>query len=209
MQLFSNNQPMLPSMHAIPRVQNEGVRRHRPLWAVRLVVCLIVVTSVGVASPTYGQDIDREYKLKAAYLYKFATYIKWPKRSFRNATSPFVIGILGPDPVGSDLRKIARVKTIGGRKIEVRNYNKAEEIGGCQILFLSKALNSETRQAAIKLLSGKNILLVGETADFLKHGGVFGFAIRNNRIRINISQSAYKREHLEISAQLLRIATVF
>ena len=108
-------------MHAAPRVPERDVRHHIPLWAVRLVVCLIAAASVGVASPVHGQGINREYKLKAVYLYRFATYTKWPKRAFRNANSPFVIGVLGPDPVGNDLRKIAKVKTIDGRKIEIRN----------------------------------------------------------------------------------------
>ena len=34
------------------------------------------------------------------------------------------------------------------------------------------------------------------------------FVIQENRIRIYISESAYERERLDISAQLLRIATV-
>ena len=87
-------------------------------------------------------------------------------------------------------------------------YNKVAAVRGCQILFMSKALKRKTQQDANKRLAGKNILLVGETVDFLNDGGVVRFAIRDNRIHIHIKKSAYKRESLEISAQLLRIATV-
>lgn len=73
---------------------------------------------------------------------------------------------------------------------------------------MSRALKGETQQAAIKLLAGRNILFVGETPDFLKHGGVVDFVVQENRIHIYISKSAYQREGLQISAQLLRIATV-
>jgi YfiR/HmsC-like len=178
----------------------------------RIVLGLAVFSFFGVsffaACPACSQVIDREYTLKAAYLYKFATYIEWPERAFRDAESPFVIGILGPDMVGGDLRKIAAVKKIAGRRIEVTNYERLEEVDECHILFLPRGLEVERQQAAIKMLSGKNVLLVGEDADFLKHGGVVDFAIQENRIRIHISQPAYEREELEVSAQLLRIAVV-
>ncbi len=159
-------------------------------------------------SPVLGQTIDREYKLKAAYLYKFATYIEWPERAFQDADSPFVIGVLGPDLVGGDLRKIAKVKRIAGRRIEVRNYEQPQEIGQCHILFLPKGLADGKQRVAVKSLSGRHILFVGEDADFLKHGGVVDFVVRENRIQIHISQPAYEREELEVSAQLLRIAVV-
>ena len=179
-----------------------------PRWAVWLIVFSCAVTGMGTTAPTRGQGIDREYKLKAAYLYKFATYVQWPEGAFRDATDPFVIGILGPDPVGADLRKIAKVKKIDQRKIEVHNYKQAEEIHDCHILFMSRGLKSETQQAAVKLLLGRNILFVGETPDFLKQQGVIEFVIQENRIRVYISKSAYRREGVKVSAQLLRIASV-
>jgi len=179
-----------------------------PRFAVWLVVSSCAAAGLTTASPAHGQDINREYKLKTVHLYKFATYIKWPEKAFRGAASPFVIGILGPDPVGADLRKIAKVKKIDGRKIEVRNYKQAKEIGDCHILFMSRALKGETQQAAVKLLAGRNILFVGETPDYLKYGGVVNFVVQENRIQIYISKPAYQREGLQISAQLLRIATV-
>ena len=179
-----------------------------PRWALWLVVFSSAAAGFSAAPLSHGQDIDREYKLKAVYLYKFATYVKWPKRTFEDASSPFVIGILGPDPVGPDLRRIAKVKKIDGRRIEVRNYRQADKIRDCHILFMSRALKNETQQATIKLLSKRNILFVGETPDFLKHGGVCDFVIHENRVLVYISKSAYESENLEISAQLLRIATV-
>ena len=159
-------------------------------------------------SPASAQIVDREYKLKAAYLYKFATYVQWPEHAFATADAPFVIGILGPNPVGNDLRKIAAVKTIAGRRIKIENYQTPEEIRECHILFMPRGLDAELRRSAVKRLSGRGILFVGEDAGFLENGGVVDFAIQENRIRIHISQSAYERERLNVSAQLLRIAVV-
>ena len=203
-----NSRTLLPVQAAPPVRAAVAPGRMTSRCAVWLAVFSCAAACLGIAAPARGQGIDREYQLKAVYLYKFATYIQWPEGAFRDAASPFVIGILGPDRVGADLRKIAKVKKIDGRKIDVRNYQQAEEVRDCHIFFMPRALKSEIRQAAVKLLSGRNLLLVGETPDILKHGGVIDFVIQENRIRIYISKSAYEREGLEISAQLLRIATI-
>ena len=115
MHLFSSDNPTR-SIHAAPRVPKRDVRQHSPRWVVRLIVCLIATGFTSAASPAFGQAIDREYKFKAAYLYKFATYTKWPKKTFRNADSPFVIGTLGPDPVGNYLKTVAKKKRLTGEQ---------------------------------------------------------------------------------------------
>ena len=64
---------------------------------------------------------------------------------------------------------------------------------------MSKSLNKETQQAALKLLAERNILFVGETPDFLKQGGVIDFVILQNRLNGVISKSAYEREQPVVS----------
>ncbi len=172
-----------------------------------LILSAWVVCNVAIA-PSYGQGVNREYKLKAVYLYKFATYIEWPENSFQDANSPFVIGILGPNPVGVDLQKIAKVKKIGSRKIEIHHYKTVDEVRNCHILFMTRAVKGETQRAVLQQLAGQHVLFVGETSDFLASNGVIGFVVFRNRVTIQISKSAYQREGLTIRAALLRIAKV-
>ncbi len=178
-----------------------------------LALLVVVIGSAAEIPSAAAQYADAsalsvEYKLKSVFLYKFATYVRWPPGAFAGAKSPFVIGILGPAPVGSGLRKIAAVKTIKGRKIEVRNFRLAKEVYACHILFISGSVTSEQQEAVIKRLSRRNILLVGETPDFLDHGGSIRFVIRENHVQFLISKSAFDREGLTVSAQLLRVAQV-
>ncbi len=186
-------------------VRAKGSLFHRIAW----LVVLLHTTGVVAVSSVHGQGIGQEYKLKAVYLYKFATYIHWPKKAFRNAESPFVIGILGPDPVGVGIRKIAdKVQKIEGRKFVVQNYQKPNQIRNCHILYMSRSLAAKEQQQALNLLAKRNILLVGETPDFLDQRGVINFAIQNNLVQVYISKSAYLHENLGISSKLLRIANV-
>ncbi len=177
------------------------------LW---LLMLLCGVSSFDCIPIARGQDklIDREYTLKAVHIYKFGTYIEWPNRAFADASSPFVIAVLGPDPIGDDLRKIAAVKKIDGRKIVVRQFQRPVDVQNCHILFMTRLVDGETQKAVIQQLSGRGVLFVGETKDFLQHGGIIDFMVQENRIRMYISQRAYKREGLKVSAQLLRVMTV-
>lgn len=177
------------------------------LWTLILIFAFAGLSVVPHAS---GQAplIDREYVLKAAYLYKFASYVRWPDRAFDRATSPFVFGVLGPDSVGPHLRRIAAAKEIDGRKIEVRNFAQAGEVHDCHILFMPRALDQTMQERAIQHLSGRNVLFVGETKEFLRQGGIIDLIVRENRVHLYISKPAYEREGLKVSAQLLRVATV-
>jgi len=208
--LLSRNearQKVLPEQGAIP-ADGTNILCRFSRFRVRILTLLSLLIFFCSATSVRGQVLNREYKIKSAYIYKFATYITWPNSTFKDKKSPFVIGVLGPDPVGSNLKKIAKMKKIDGRKIVVKNFNTVEELSHCHILFMSKALPSETQAAAIKKLSSKHVLFVGETVELLKQGGVIKFEIHGNRVQVIISQPAYERELLEISAKLLAIAKV-
>jgi len=168
------------------------------------------MTVLAVTRAAHGQQqvVNREYVLKAVYLYRFATYIRWPEETFANANSPFVIAVFGPDPFGDNLRTIAAAKEIDGRKIVIRHFKTPEAIKDCHILFMTRAVNGDTQKAIIQRHSKRSILFVGETKEFLQQGGVIDFMIRQNQIRMFISKRAYEREKLKVSAQLLRVMTV-
>ena len=40
-----------------------------------------------------GQELYKEYRVKAAYLYKFCDYVEWPAEVFDSPDSPLVIAI--------------------------------------------------------------------------------------------------------------------
>ena len=122
MRLLSENRRTLPPVQAVPPTRTVAAPRRIRRWVVWLIVFSCAVAGFGIASPVRAQVINREYKLKAAFLYKFTTYIRWPDGSFKDSKSPFVIAVLGPDPVGADLRKIAAVKQIDGRELEIHNF---------------------------------------------------------------------------------------
>jgi hypothetical protein len=180
-------------------------RRWRRSVAARLLPAFVwlLVTTVVLA-----QDPTREYKIKAAYLYNFGRYIEWPDSAFRESASTFVIGVMQSDPIGADLDSIAAAKRIAGRNITVRRFSTAEEVTRCHILFLPRTAGDEVVKSIVSRFAGQHTLFVGEADSFLENGGVIGFVIQQNNVRVMIALKAAERENLKISSKLLQVAQV-
>jgi hypothetical protein len=65
----------------------------RPLAKVMLFAGLCCVLRCGHARADDASN--REYAVKAAFVYNFAQFTQWPPEAFESADSPLVIGVLG------------------------------------------------------------------------------------------------------------------
>jgi len=155
-----------------------------------------------------GGLINREYAIKAAYLYQFGHYIQWPADSFADEQSPFVIGVLGADPFGDALEEIARDKKIAGRPIVIERFASIADYKPCHILFVSSSASSGDKSAAIQKRQPFPVLLVGESPGFAEQGGTIDFIIEANRVRFEVNMEVAKREQLKISSKLLSLAKI-
>lgn len=147
---------------------------------------------------------DREYLIKAAFLYNFGRYIQWPAES-QGSKEPFVIGILGPDPFGTVLEQIGSTKNIEGRPIAVRRYASLAEYQPCQILFVAAAASDADKLGVIQQSQGKPVLVVGEETGFAQRGAMINFFAEDNKIHFEINVEAARRGHLRISSKLLSL----
>lgn len=152
--------------------------------------------------------INREYPLKALFLYNFGGYVEWPAEAFGNEQQPFVIGVLGSAPIDAMLHEIAASKAIAGRRIEIQKYASPETIGPCHILFVARNVSTQQARAAIERLRGLPVLTVGDSPGFAKQGGCVNFYIESNKIRFEVNLEAAKQQHLRISAKLLALARI-
>lgn len=185
--------------HATPR---------RPISGFALLARLLAVALfLAAPQPLAGAKPSKEYQLKAVFLFNFASFVEFPPTSFPDPASPFVIGILGQDPFGDYIDEVVRGERIGSRAVEVRRYRNAGEIGRCHVLFVSGA-TSTGGQGDLEALHRRNILTVGETDEFVRAGGVIGFAVREGKIRLRINLRSASRSGLTISSKLLRVAEI-
>jgi hypothetical protein len=148
---------------------------------------------------------SKEYQVKAVFLFNFAQFVEWPPAAFGDGTSPLVIGVLGDNPFGTYLDETVRDEKVGNRPLEVRRYQRVDEIKTCHVLFvgLSEANRLEQILASLK---DRSILIVGDSNDFVQRGGMIQLASSQSRIRLRINEGAAKTANLTISSKLLRSA---
>jgi hypothetical protein len=148
-----------------------------------------------------------EYALKAVFLYNFCRFIEWPKSAFASPNEPIIIGLIGEDPFGSLLDEAVRGETSRGRPIKVEHYTKADAIGHCHLLFVSRSEAGRTEKI-LSSVSGKSVVTVGETDAFIDRGGMIALTADKNRVRLHINPSLLRAASLDVSSKLLRVAEV-
>jgi hypothetical protein len=144
-----------------------------------------------------------EDDVKAAFLYRFASFIEWPA-GVGEEEAPFMIALIGDDPVG-DALLVLEGREIGGRRVEVRRVPDASQVTGAEIVYIG-ASKREDVDAILGALRRLPVLTVGDNDDFLDRGGMIRFVVRDRRVRFQVNRCAADREGIQISARLLRVA---
>ena len=148
-----------------------------------------------------------EYEVKAAFIYNFIRFTKWPESAFETAKSAWRIGIVGRNPFGSILAKTVRGRTVARRKISVHYFQKPNDkvIVSCHVLFISES--EKTRLPRIlKAVEGKHVLTVSDMKNFREAGGLVKLFIKNSKVRFEINFVVAEKSKMKISSKLLDMA---
>ena len=150
---------------------------------------------------------DREYQVKAAFLFNFTQFVEWPADALDGTGTPFVIGILGENPFGNYLQEIIAGESVNGHPLIIHQYKNVDEIKLCHILFINPAEIRQVREV-ITALKGRNILTVSDAANFIQSGGMISLVKSDNKIRIQVNPAKAKEADLTISSKLLGVADI-
>jgi len=150
-----------------------------------------------------AQNKEEEADLKAAFIYNFTKYIDWDSSG---ANNNFVIGIIGASPVSGPLREIASGKTVGGKRIIIRNFSSPDEITDCDVLFIPQDLPYPLETILDK--TSKGTLTISEEDGYAKKGTALNFVIRNDKLRFEANLRAMLSAGLKASSQLLKLAII-
>jgi hypothetical protein len=140
--------------------------------------------------------------LKAAFLYRFTDYIDW---GTSNTENDFTIAILGKSEIADPLIEIAKEKKAQGKRIVIKEYDNADDISGCQVVFVSNNYKPGIETVVAKL-GTKPILIVAEQADACAKGAHINFLVSENKLKFEININAAAGAGLKISSQLLQHA---
>ncbi len=146
-----------------------------------------------------------ETRIKAAFLYKFPSFVEWPAQAFPGPDAPFTIGVLAADALADELRQAVAGRTVNGRKIAVRQLRRGEQPAGVHVLYIGQVEGARVAEA-LKAVRGQAVLTVTETAEALALGSMITFVVADDKVRFDVALPPAEEGQLRISARLLAVA---
>lgn len=175
-------------------------QRRTSLWG--LVVISVALTQTR-ARELWPQS-SAEYEVKAAFLYKFASFVEWPDVP---GHAPLGICVVGRDPFGSELERVVEGKTIGGREFVILRLRTWRRGARCNILFVG-ASEKDRLHSLLGSLRQDNILTVGDVPGFCESGGAINLIVVESKVKLEINVDATTRSGLRLSSKLLSLARI-
>jgi len=168
------------------------------MTAARLAATAFAAGLLACAAPAVADPV-LEIAVKAAYLYKFAPFVRWPPGT--EARAPFAICVIGKDPFDGVLDRAVAGQRVGARPIVVRRMAAATAAAPCQIAYLGGS-RAQPVSEALRLLHGAPVLTVTDGPP----PGIVDFAAIDGRIRFRVDDQAAADSGLAVSSKLLRLA---
>lgn len=174
----------------------------------------LAVVAVFWIAPQEVAAQNREWQLKASYMYYFAQFVEWPED---RSEGDFVIGVLGNNPFGAYTRTLEGLRASGDRRIVVRSIASLDDLDPddpCHILFVSRLgiTAEETRRrvaAASERLRDDHVLIVADTPDAAgADRAAFNFYVANNRMRLQYSSRAVASAGLAVQNRLTSLESI-
>lgn len=168
-----------------------------------LAILLIAVRHPSSHAQTEAETL--EYKVKAAFLCKFASYVEWPARAFSREDSPLIIGAMANDSIADELVRTSAGQSANGRPLIVRRLRRGDSIDNVHLVYIA---SSEERRAAdaVGALKGQPVLVVTESSQSVALGSMINFVVVNDKVRFDISPRVAEQSDLKVSSRLLSVA---
>ncbi len=150
-----------------------------------------------------------DHLIKAGFLEKFALFTEWPPESkFKDCSKPFIISVLGQDPIINDLEKIYKHYRINNKDVKIRTISKINEIEDSDILYLTESIKDNIPEI-IKYTENLPIITVCDTENCAEIGCHIGFYITDKgTVHFKINVSKMKQAGLKMNVLVLDIAKI-
>jgi hypothetical protein len=169
--------------------------------AAALVLLFLAAANARPAVPAAALPTD--YEVKAAFLYNFAKFVRWPDDA---AGGPrFVLAIVGDDPFGAVIDRAFQGKTVLGRPVEIRRTRVVREAADAQMAFIGSSERTHLPEV-LAAFKGGSVLTVGDMDRFADGGGMVGFRLEDSTVRFEVNLRELKQARLQMSSQIIRLA---
>lgn len=160
---------------------------------------------LGLFSPqTLSSPLSKD-QIKAAFLFNFAAFARWPDTLFINTNSPLRYCVKNAPEVAATLKQLVAGETLEGRPLALSVIQQHEQAKGCHLLYVGETTNIDNQ---LRQYQQNGLLLVGNSEQFINQGGLIALVTKRRRIHPLINLTALDASPLRLSSKLLRLATL-
>ena len=147
-------------------------------------------------------DGNQEYAVRAGLTANLARFSTWP-----SANNEYLTLCLVGNPILEETFTNLEGKSIGDKVMQVRYLSRFNNLNECQILYISE-LDKNKVLLLLNEIKSLPILTIGEDPYFVKNGGMVSIQVTNGKVNITVNLNVIRRSNLDISARVLKLATV-
>lgn len=185
----------------------QAVLRQRLRRAAAFAFLALTMLALGqpLLAPAQDDAGTLERRVKAAYLYKFVSYIEWPAGAFADAAAPIKIVVLGDDELANELVQITTGRGVEGRPLSIRRTRDTEAAADAHIVFIGRGETPRLRDI-LGSLRGRPVMIVTDSPGALAQGSIINFMLIDRHVKFEIALDEAERRNLKLSSRLLAVA---
>lgn len=169
-----------------------------------LALALVLVPILGPSGRGRAEPASREHRGKAEFLERFTRFIDWPAGALGPPEQPFVIAVIGANPFGDYLDRLARDRRIQGRRVAVRYVSHAEQLAGAHLVFVARDQRANLA-GILEVTAARPVLTIGDGDGFAARGTLLGFYVDGRYVRFEFNLPQIRRSGLAMRGRLLRL----
>ena len=171
----------------LPCTGPESVTGVRSCCLSKFMALSVAWVLVGVSCLYAQQSKPTEYQVKAAYLYNFGRFVKWPPGLAAGKGDSFPVCVLGRDPFGSILDSTLAGEALEGKPVVIRRIARPQDAADCRILFVSSTEENHLKEI-LAAIDQAGVLTVSDIPGFSRRGGMIQFvASVETRTRLELA----------------------
>lgn len=147
-------------------------------------------------------DAAQEYVVKSALALNFARFTEWPTAIGTTVN----LCVLGDQPMQQAFLTVDK-KPVGNKTLTVIKLSGLNDVDACQLLYVASQHSDRIKQIRTEAIA-RHILTIGEDESFLENGGMVNLEMVESKINIQVNLGLVQQAKLQISARVLKLATI-
>ncbi|MES0327712.1 MAG: YfiR family protein [Gammaproteobacteria bacterium] len=172
----------------------------------RLLICACLFAASAMQVATAQTRVEEEHLLKAAFIYNFAKFTRWPENILKGQDAQLNLCTAGEDRLVGELKRLAG-RIIKEHPVTIVSLKNMPVPKNCHLLYIA---TSEKRgyKDILKSVRGEPVLTISELPHFSRSGGMIELYREKDQTRFIINLGIAREAELVLSSRLLSLAVV-